>query len=302
MTGATPQAGILASVPKHGRYLFFSLAAVAQQELGNSLQRLAGLVDGRSVVAGLGASCVQALGRQIPGLHELQALTGPDASVPATPAALCCWLRGNERGELLHLTRQLEHALAPALVLSRVVDAFRYGRGPHGFGRDLTGYEDGIENPKGRDARREGLVHGQGDGLDGGSLVAVQVWEHDFDAFEAMPASAQDHVFGRRQGDSEELDEAPESAHVKRTAQESFTPEAFVVRRSMPWAEGSRAGLVFVAFGHTLDAFEVQLRRMVGLDDGITDALFTISRPVTSASFWCPPLRDGRLDLRQLGL
>jgi putative iron-dependent peroxidase len=259
------------------------------------------LVDGRTVVVGLGASCAQVLGRQIPGLHELQALEGPGASVPATPTALCCWLRGNEPGELLHLTRQLEHALVPALELTQVVDAFRYGRGPNGFGRDLTGYEDGIENPQGREARREGLVHGQGAGLDGGSLVAVQIWEHDLDTFEAMPERQRDHVFGRRQGDSEELDEAPASAHVKRTAQESFTPEAFVVRRSMPWAEGSRAGLVFVAFGHSLDAFEVQLRHMCGLDDGITDGLFSFSKPLTSASFWCPPLRDGRLDLSQLG-
>jgi putative iron-dependent peroxidase len=59
---------------------------------------------------------------------------------------------------------------------------------------------------------------------------------------------------------------------------------------------------VFVAFGKSLDAFEAQMRRMAGLDDGITDALFRISRPVTGSSFWCPPVRDGRLDLRLLGL
>jgi len=57
-----------------------------------------------------------------------------------------------------------------------------------------------------------------------------------------------------------------------------------------------------VAFGHSLDAFEAQLRRMVGLDDGITDALFRFSRPVTGSYFWCPPVRDGRLDLSAIGL
>ena len=30
----------------------------------------------------------------------------------------------------------------------------------------------------------------------------------------------------------------------------------------------------FVAFGHSFEAFEVQMRRMVGTDDGIVDALF----------------------------
>jgi putative iron-dependent peroxidase len=70
----------------------------------------------------------------------------------------------------------------------------------------------------------------------------------------------------------------------------------------MPWAQGKRAGLVFVAFGKSFDAFEALLNRMTGQDDGVTDALFHISTPMTGAFFWCPPLRDGRLDLRVLGL
>ena len=39
--------------------------------------------------------------------------------------------------------------------------------------------------------------------------------------------------------------------------------------------EGNEGGLVFVAFGHSFDAFEAQLRRMSGAEDGITDALST---------------------------
>jgi putative iron-dependent peroxidase len=70
----------------------------------------------------------------------------------------------------------------------------------------------------------------------------------------------------------------------------------------MPWSDGSRAGLVFVAFGKSFDAFEAQLRRMVGLEDGVADALFRFTRPVSGGYFWCPPMKDGRLDLRALGL
>lgn len=68
----------------------------------------------------------------------------------------------------------------------------------------------------------------------------------------------------------------------------------------MPWSEGERAGLMFVAFGRSFDAFEAQLCRMVGCDDGISDALFTFTRPLTGAYFWCPPLSSGHLDLRAL--
>jgi putative iron-dependent peroxidase len=44
------------------------------------------------------------------------------------------------------------------------------------------------------------------------------------------------------------------------------------------------------------------MRRMAGQEDGVVDAIFGISKPVTGACFWCPPMRGGRLDLRQLGL
>ena len=84
---------------------------------------------------------------------------------------------------------------------------------------------------------------------------------------------------------------------MKRTAQESFEPEAFVLRRSMPWTDASRAGLVFVAFGSNLDAFERQLHRMAGLDDGIVDGLFSFTRPLSGSYFWCPPVTGGRVAL-----
>jgi putative iron-dependent peroxidase len=291
-------------VPSQGRYLFFSLKQA--DALRQGLQQLAPLVDGLHVVAGLGPGLVEALGATVPGLREFPALCGPQVSVPSTPTALWCWLRGIDRGKLVHTTRALEKALAPALQLDRVIESFRHGRGPNGHGRDLTGYEDGTENPQDAAAEKAALVHRQGAGMNGSSFVAVQQWVHDFDAFEAMDTQAQDHTVGRRRRNNQELDDAPASAHVKRTAQESFTPQAFVLRRSMPWVLEQQAGLMFVAFGKSLDAFEAQMRRMAGLDDGITDALFRISKPVSGAYFWCPPVREGaqgvRLDLRQIGL
>ena len=115
-----------------------------------------------------------------------------------------------------------------------------------------------------------------------------------------MRSKEQDNAIGRRKSDDKELDDAPRSAHVKRTAQESFSPQAFILRRSMPWSDGNTGGLNFVAFGKSFDAFEAQLKRMVGAEDGITDALFKFTRPVTGSYFWCPPMARGRLDLRAL--
>jgi len=60
--------------------------------------------------------------------------------------------------------------------------------------------------------------------------------------------------------------------------------------------------LMFVAFGNTLEAFEAQLKRMTGQDDGIVDGLFRFTHPISGSSFWCPPVKDGRLDVSILGL
>ena len=71
----------------------------------------------------------------------------------------------------------------------------------------------------------------------------------------------------------------------------------------MPWADDDlQGGVMFIAFGHSFRAFEVQWHRMLGLDDGITDALFRFTRPITGAYFWCPPVLNGKLDLRALGM
>ena len=288
------QPGILATpVPPQARHMFFALESAAA--LPAALDNLLRLVDGKSAVVGFGESLVKALNGNIEGLRVFPALTGVGVDNPSTQHALWCWLHGVDRGELLNRSNALEAALAPALRLVQMTEGFR-----HREGHDLTGYEDGTENPQDEAAAAAALVAEGADGTVGGSFAAIQQWQHDLKGFHALPSHETDHIMGRRLSDNEELDDAPISAHVKRTAQESFAPEAFIVRRSMPWIEGERAGLMFLAFGFSLDAFEVQLRRMSGLEDGITDGLYRISRPITGGYYWCPPLKDGRLDLRAL--
>jgi putative iron-dependent peroxidase len=261
------------------------------------LRTFAKAADGRACVVGLGEPLMRALGRTIEGLRPFPSYAATGVEVPATPAALWCWLRGEDRGDLVLRGLAIEKMLAPAFEPISVIDAFRYGGG-----LDLTGYEDGTENPRGKKAVEAAVSDDKTVGMKGSSFVAVQQWVHDLEKFSAMPAKQQDHTIGRRKRDNKEIDSAPPTAHVKRTAQESFTPEAFVLRRSMPWADPTREGLVFVAFGKSLDAFEALLKRMVGAEDGTVDALFTFTRPVTGAYFWCPPLKNGRLDLRAIGL
>lgn len=294
-TMSNVQQGILEEIPPQARFLTFGMHST--EEMRFVLNDLLDFTNSQSTVIGLGASLVNTLGGNIPGSRTFPALSANGIDIPSTPAALWCWLRGDDRGELLHRSRLIEETLLPSFSLEHVLDCFQYGTG-----RDLTGYEDGTENPKGQDAIDAAIVQGQGEGLDGSSFVAVQQWLHDLDAFGAREEEEQDNIIGRRISDNEELDDAPVSAHVKRTAQESFDPEAFILRRSIPWADEMEAGLHFIAFGKSFDAYETLLKNMLGMNDGITDALFSFTQPISGSYYWCPPVKEGRLDLRAVGI
>lgn len=291
----TFQKGILQDIPSQGLYVSYQLAELSA--VPAALRVLRDSADGENCVLGIGESLVSALGRSVPGLRVGFHIANAQVALPQQAIALWLWLRGDDRGSLLLAERQWTQRLQPAFQRLHRIEAFRFADG-----RDLTGYRDGTENPEGKAALDAAFIQADEPSIVGSSFAAIQQWQHQFDRFESLSSAAQDHAIGRRRSDDEELEDASESAHVKRTAQEDFSPEAFLLRRSMPWSAGSQAGLMFVAFGHSFDAFEAQLTRMSGAEDGIVDALFSFSQPLNTHYVWCPPMRNNQLDLRVLGL
>lgn len=300
------QAGILQAIPEQARYLTFEIEDA--EAIRPALVRLQALVDGDRTVLALGNSLFSALSLSVPGLTDAPQIAGSLVPLPERAMNLLLWLRGEDRGELLHRTRALSAALAPAFKMSQCIEAFR-----HGEGRDLTGYLDGTENPVGEALEIAGFVSaaqsqallaeqppGMADAMYGSSFMAVQHWVHDLSQFEARSQDERDLTIGRRISDNEEIEEAPAQAHTKRAEQESYSPEAFLLRRSMPWIAGANAGLVFASFSHSQRGFEVILQRMSGADDGIVDALFSFSTPLFGSFLWCPGMRGGKPDLRLL--
>jgi porphyrinogen peroxidase len=285
------QAGIVQAVPALAQHLFFQCnvdasASTAQEKLAALLATL-----GRQHVFGVSHSLCERLRVKAPPiLKPFSTPAGSRLQLPSTPHDLWVWLRsksqdpqGLERAQLLQTSRQVQSLLAPAFRLKNHVDCFR-----HGEGRDLTGYEDGTENPKGKKALAAALAS------DGSSFVALQQWQHQWHKIDAMSPQQRNHAIGRVQKTNEEIEDVPESAHVKRTAQEDFIlsdgSEGFSLRRSMPWSDGVHSGLMFTSFGKNFEAFEMQLAKMVGAVDGITDALFRMSKPVSGEYYWCPPV------------
>jgi putative iron-dependent peroxidase len=288
------QRGVLAPVPPLARYLAFDLRPGVDPR--PTVARLADLPALERTVIGIGEPLALALGARIPGLRAFPGVSGPSCSFPSTQAALWAFFAGDDATDLHDRVRAFGQRLGEGFRPIEEVSCFRYREG-----RDLSGYVDGTENPTGDRAIAAALVTGAGAGLDGSSFVAAQRYVHELDRLACLAPDARDAVIGRRMSDDAELADAPRSAHVKRTAQESFDPPAFVVRRSMPWGLSERHGLYFVAFGESLDRFERILRRMAGQDDGVVDALLGFTRAETGGYYWCPPLDGaGRLDLRAL--
>ncbi len=290
------QTEILAPISAHAVYLHCCRQPQAlNTEIKQTLIQLQETLASTQAVIGFGASLLDFLKLDIPNMRSFPHLPASHIDMHAFDIDLWIWLKGDDRGDLFHRAREIQTLLAPSFAVQQTVNAFKYKSG-----HDLTGYEDGTENPQDQAAIACAFIESNNPALHGSSFLAVQRWQHNFSAFDAMGDAQQDAMIGRRRSDNEELDDAPESAHVKRTAQESFSPEAFVLRRSMPWSEQDNAGLYFTAFAYSFDAFEAQLQRMLGLDDGIVDALFQISTPIISSYFWCPPMQKGRLNLSAL--
>ena len=241
------QKGIFEDVPQHGRFLFLDLHhEVKEQDVRDCLAALCAQIDGESVVLGLGDATLNAV-----NATHLESLNFPSydtrgVQVPSTPAALWLWLRGDDLGEMTLQAQALINALTPVYELADHIDSFKYKDG-----HDLTGYEDGTENPEGEEAFTAAFSEQPA----GASYVAVQQWQHDLAHFKSKNQTEQDHVIGRSLETNEELDDAPESAHVKRTEQEAFDPQTFLLRRSMAYGEGADAGLVFQAFAFSPESY-----------------------------------------------
>ena len=253
-----------------------------------ALWQLLGELQCPQAVIGIGAPLVQAVGAAVPGLHPFARLQRGRHTMPATQNDVWALVPGPDSGRVFEVAEQLQARLAPLAHLVEATPMFGYRQG-----RDLSGYQDGTENPTGDDAWAAALL---ADGeCAGGSFVLVQRYLHFRERMAARPEPERDLVVGRRLADDEEIDDAPPSAHVKRTAQESYEPPAFMLRRSMPWGDLRRHGLVFIACMDALDKSDRMLARMMGLEDGVQDAILEHTQAETGSYYFVPPQQGGRL-------
>ncbi len=215
-------------------------------------------------------------------------LPGSDGySMPATQADLWLWIAGASYDVVFDLAREAIAKLAPHATLASELDGWSYRHS-----RDLTGFEDGTENPALMIAPAIATVADNEPGA-GGSVLLYQQWVHQSQAWEGIGDAAQERVIGRTKPDSVEFPEdvMPKDSHVSRTTVNVNGEERKIFRRNTAYGNVSTHGTVFVGFSADQDRLNRMLRQMAGSDDGTRDALTRYTTVLTGAYYFCPSLQ-----------
>lgn len=211
-------------------------------------------------------------------------LAGVDGFVmPATQLDLWLWFAGASYDIVWDTAHEAVRALNGVATLEREVDGW-----PYRHSRDLTGFEDGTENPNLLEAPEAAIVP-EGRAGEGASILLFQKWRHER-AWLALSTEDQERAMGRTKAESIELeeDEMPETAHVARAKDVVNGEERPIFRRNVPYGNVMDYGTIFAGFSAERSRLHRMLERMAGAEDGIRDALTRFTTPLTGAYYVVP--------------
>ena len=280
---ATSQPGIFALGTASHAYLELDATGVGAVTAAAGLREPRTTIGGVNLVLGFRPELWRQVGGAIPAdVHGFdRPLLGPDGfELPATQHDIILWVAGSAYDVVFDVCRDAIRSLAPLATVASETSSW-----PYRHDRDLTGFEDGTENPSIADAVSVATV-ASGPG-EGGSVLLLQLWEHDVDAWEALPVGEQERTIGRTKPDSTELDDKSDTSHVARTDQDEF---GHVFRRNMPYGTVTSHGTVFVGFSGDQRRLERMLESMAGLGGAPRDALTRYTRPLTGSYYFVPPV------------
>jgi putative iron-dependent peroxidase len=221
-------------------------------------------------------------------LHPFREFRAGNRHAPATPGDLLFHIRAQRMDICFELATQIMERIGDAVSVADEVQGFRYFED-----RDLIGFVDGTENPRGTLALESALVGEEDAPFAGGSYVLVQKYLHDMKAWNALSTEAQEGIIGRRKLSDIELEDGvkPTSAHSALTVIEENGKEVKILRDNMPFGQPGRGefGTYFIGYCRTPRITEQMLENMfVGRPPGNYDRLLDFSRAVTGGLFFAP--------------
>jgi len=305
---AQPQAGI---IPEPSPFALFLILRVREPSANSpAIKKITAQVP--ALVKKVGAAdpkaklvCTVSLGPELwdvlsPGkrpadLRPFRSIEANGRRAPSTGGDLLFHIISKRHDLNLELAMQLRNLLGNMVEVMDEVHGFRYLDS-----RDLTGFIDGTENPKGNEREGVALIGKEDPDFAGGSYVFTQRYVHNLTKWATIPREDQEKVIGRRKRDSKELSAKvkPPTAHITRVVIEEKGEELEIVRHSFPYGTTSESGLFFIAYTKSTNIPEKMLSRMLGTTgDGLHDHLMNYTRAVSGAMFFAPSLNT----LKSLG-
>lgn len=248
------------------------------------------LEGGLSCVVGFGAAAWDRLfGPPRPAeLHPFREIRAGARHAVSTPGDLLFHIRAKRMDLCFEVATQIMTRIGDAVTPVDEVQGFRYFDD-----RDLLGFVDGTENPRGEAAVEAVLIGEEDAAFDRGSYVIVQKYLHDLNGWNALPTEAQERIIGRTKLSDIELDDSvkPTSAHNALNTIVEDGKEIKILRDNMPFGRPGYGefGTYFIGYSRSPRTIEQMLENMfVGRPPGNYDRLLDFSRAVSGNLFFVP--------------
>lgn len=221
-------------------------------------------------------------------LHPFREIRAGERHAVSTPGDLIFHIRAKRMDLCFELATQIMARLEDAVSPVDEVHGFRYFDD-----RDLIGFVDGTENPRGQAVIDAVLIGEEDAAFAGGSYVIVQKYLHNLDGWNSLPVEAQERIIGRTKLSDIELDDSvkPTSAHNALTTIVENGKEIKILRDNMPFGRPGHAefGTYFIGYSRSARTIEQMLENMfVGRPPGNYDRLLDFSTAVTGNLFFVP--------------
>lgn len=221
-------------------------------------------------------------------LHKFREILADKRHAPATPGDMLFHIRAQRMDLCFELATQIMNRLGPAVTAVDEVHGFRYFDS-----RDIIGFVDGTENPKGQMAIDATLIGDEEPKFRAGSYVIIQKYLHDLAAWNKLPVERQEQIIGRTKLSDVELDDnvKPTYAHNALNIIVEDGREIKILRDNMPFGHvGEKEfGTFFIGYSRTPRTIEKMLSNMfVGKPKGNYDRILDYSRAMTGNLFFVP--------------
>ncbi len=248
------------------------------------------LQGGLSCVIGFGSDAWDRLfGQPRPAeLHPFREIRAGARHAVSTPGDLLFHIRAKRMDLSFELMTQIVARIGSAISPVDEVQGFRYFDD-----RDLMGFVDGTENPRGAAAADAVVIGDEDADFAGGSYVIVQKYLHDLGAWNALSTEAQERIIGRTKLSDIELDDSvkPTSAHNALTTIVVDGKEVKILRDNMPFGRPAHGefGTYFIGYSRSPRTIEQMIENMfIGRPPGNYDRLLDFSHAVTGNLFFVP--------------